>query len=308
MAKSQTTWLAVAALVVNALVWGVSWWPLRELQSAGLHPLWSTVIMYCFALLVVLSVKPMAWRGLVQHPQLWLLLLASGLTNVGFNWAVSISDVVRVLILFYLMPGWAVLLAWLLLGERPTRAALLRLLLALVGVMIILIPPTQPGSTPSSALSLNLSFADGLALMGGFSFALTNVMLKRLGNTPSEARMFAMFAGGALLALCAGGAGLTQGWVTSLPPVSASWAWLAAGLALAFLLSNTALQYGAARLPSSTTSVVMLTEVLFGSLSAVALGAAVLDSRTLLGGGLIVTAALLAAFDNERRPPTEVSA
>ncbi len=288
----------IGALIVNAFVWGVSWWPMRELQSAGLHPLWSTVIMYCFALLVVLSVKPLAWRGLLQHPQLWLLLLASGLTNVGFNWAVSISDVVRVLILFYLMPGWAVLLAWLVLKERPTRSALLRLLLALVGVMIILIPPTAPGASTSAVLSLDFSFADALSLMGGFSFALTNVMLKRLGHTPSEARMFAMFGGGALLAAVAGAAGMTQGWVTALPPVSASWVWLAAGLALAFLLSNTALQYGAARLPSSTTSLVMLTEILFGSLSSVALGAAVLDSRTLIGGGLIVMAALLAIFDH----------
>ncbi|MDO8772777.1 MAG: DMT family transporter [Burkholderiaceae bacterium] len=288
----------IGALVVNAFVWGVSWWPLRELQSAGLHPLWSTVIMYCFALLVVLSVKPLAWRGLVQHPELWLLLLASGLTNVGFNWAVSISDVVRVLILFYLMPGWAVLLAWLLLKERPTRAALLRLLLGLAGVMVILFPASASQSGAVVAFSLDLSFADGLALMGGFSFALTNVLLKRLGNTPSEARMFAMFGGGALLAVVAGAAGMTQGWVTALPPVSSYWAWIAAGLALAFLVSNTALQYGAARLPSSTTSLVMLTEILFGSLSSVAMGAAVLDSRTLIGGALIVTAAVLAVFDH----------
>ena len=288
--------LPVGALIVNAFVWGVSWWPLRELQSAGLHPLWSTVIMYCFALLVVLSIKPMAWRGLAQYPQLWFLLLASGLTNVGFNWAVSISDVVRVLILFYLMPAWAVLLAWLVLKERPSSSAIVRLLLAFVGVMIVLIPTTA--SADANTLSVHFSFADGLSLMGGFCFALTNVLLKKLGNTPSEARMFAMFMGGALLALIAGGAGMTQGWVTALPTVTAYWVWVAAALSLAFLLGNTALQYGAARLPSSTTSVVMLTEVIFGSLSSVALGAAVLDTQTLLGGSLIVLAAVLAAFDN----------
>lgn len=284
--------LPVGALVVNAFVWGVSWWPLRELQSAGLHPLWSTVIMYCFALIVVLSVKPKAWQGLLRYPQLWLLLLASGLTNVGFNWAVSISDVVRVLILFYLMPAWAVLLAWLLLGERPTRNAILRLLLAFTGVMVVLFPADL------QTKSLTFSFADALSLGGGFSFALTNVLLKRLGNTPSEARMFAMFSGGALLALFAGLAGMTQGWVTAMPAVSGSWAWLAAGLSLAFLCGNVALQYGAARLRSSTTSVVMLTEIVFGSLSAFALGAAVLETRTLVGGGLIILAAALAAFDN----------
>jgi drug/metabolite transporter (DMT)-like permease len=110
--------------------------------------------------------------------------------------------------------------------------------------------------------------------------------------------MFAMFSGGALLALIAGTAGMSQGWVTALPAVSSDWVWLAAGLSLTFLAGNTALQYGASRLRSSTTSVVMLTEVIFGSLSAVALGAAVLDTRTLLGGGLIGLAAVLTAFDN----------
>lgn len=286
---------AVGALVVNAFVWGVSWWPLRQLQSAGLHPLWSTVIIYCFALVVVLAVKPKAWQGLLQHPQLWLLFFASGLTNVGFNWAVSISDVVRVLILFYLMPAWAVLLAWLLLRERPTRAALLRLLLAFTGVMVVLLPINAENSTSST---LHFSFADGLALMGGFCFAFTNVLLKKLNNTPSESRMFAMFGGGAVLAMLAGTAGMMQGWVNALPAISSSWVWLACGLSLAFLISNVALQYGASRLRSSTTSVVMLSEVAFGSLSAIALGAAVVDTRTLVGGLLIIIAAALAAFDN----------
>ena len=34
------------ALVVNALVWGLSWWPFRQFQEAGLHPLWTTVLLY----------------------------------------------------------------------------------------------------------------------------------------------------------------------------------------------------------------------------------------------------------------------
>jgi drug/metabolite transporter (DMT)-like permease len=286
---------AVGALVVNAFVWGVSWWPLRQLQSAGLHPLWSTAIVYCFALVVVISIKPHAWLGLLRQPQLWLLFFASGLTNVGFNWAVSISDVVRVLLLFYLMPAWAVLLAWLLLGERPTRSALLRLLLAFAGVMVVLIPVN---TASSASAALHFSFADGLALMGGFCFAFTNVLLKKLNNTPSESRMFAMFSGGAVLAVLAGSAGMTQGWVNALPAISSDWIWLACGLAVAFLIGNVALQYGAARLRSSTTSIVMLSEVAFGSLSAIALGAAVVETRTLVGGLFIIAAASLAAFDD----------
>ena len=35
----------VAALVVNAFVWGCSWWPFRELQDEGVHALWSTALI-----------------------------------------------------------------------------------------------------------------------------------------------------------------------------------------------------------------------------------------------------------------------
>jgi drug/metabolite transporter (DMT)-like permease len=63
-----------------------------------------------------------------------------------------------------------------------------------------------------------------------------------------------------------------------------------------FLLGNLALQYGASRLKSSTTSLVMLTEIIFASLSAIWLGAAVLEVRVLWGALLIFGAAVWAAW------------
>ena len=69
----------------------------------------------------------------------------------------------------------------------------------------------------------------------------------------------------------------------------------------AFLLSNWALQYGAARLRANATAVIMLTEVLFASGSALALGAGTLDVRMAVGGGAIVGAALLAARQHASR-------
>ena len=69
-----------------------------------------------------------------QPPSLWALALAAGATNVGFNWAYTTGDVIRVILLFYTMPAWAVLLAWWLLGERPTPAALFRLVIAFAGL------------------------------------------------------------------------------------------------------------------------------------------------------------------------------
>jgi drug/metabolite transporter (DMT)-like permease len=80
-------------------------------------------------------------------------------------------------------------------------------------------------------------------------------------------------------------------------PPAPAFGWLAGATALAllFLIGNLALQYGAARLPANVTAVVMLTEVLFASASALALGGGRLDGPLMLGGALILGAALLAA-------------
>ena len=289
--------LPVLALLLNALVWGVSWWPFRQLERLGLHPLWATALIYGFSLLCLLAWRPAAWRGLAAHPALWALMLASGLTNVGFNWAVTVGDVVRVVLLFYLMPAWSILLAWWLLDEKPTRGALLRLALALLGVMLVLKTPDSPWPLPETA-------ADGLALMGGFCFALTNALLRKLQHTPDAARAVAMFAGGTFTATLVALAGVAHGVVPALPPMSVTWWPLALLLSAAFLAGNLALQYGAARLAAHMTALIMLSEVVFASLSAVLLGAAALSGRTVAGGCLIGLAALLAIWPSRPAPRT----
>ena len=287
-AKGRTATLAAGALVLNALVWGVSWWPFRQLQGFGLHPLWATALMYLLIAAGLLLVRRKAWRSLAASPQLWLLGMAAGLTNVGFNWAVTVGDVVRVVLLFYLMPAWSVLVAWLLLGEKPTVASLLRLLLAMAGVLVVLKAPDSPWPLPQGA-------ADWLAIVGGFSFAVTNALLRKSGHLPSGSLMLAMFGGSGLMATAAALLGLALQVVPS-PALQAAGLPVLLGLSLAFMAGNAALQYGATRLAAGTTAIVMLTEILFASLSSAALGAAHLSPRILLGGGLIVLAAVLAAL------------
>lgn len=281
-----TKLLAAAALVVNAFVWGVSWWPFRLLQVHGLHPLWATAIIHTIALLCLTVLRAGAWRGFGHHPLLWLLVLVAGLTNVGFNWAVTVGDVVRVVLLFYLMPAWVVLLAWPMLGEKPDIGSVMRLVLALGGVVIVLKTPGTPWPVPQS-------LADRLALMGGFCFALTTILLRKLNQTPDATRMMAMFGGGAVMSIGAALLGMTAGVVQALPSPDVAWVTLVLCLSAAFLLGNFSLQYGAAHLSASVTSLIMLSEVVFASVSSVVLGTAELTTRTLLGGGLIVLASVL---------------
>lgn len=284
--------LAVAALVFNAFTWGVSWWPLRHLHQAGLHPLWATTLIFCVAVVALLCVRPGAALELLRTPSLWTLVAAAGITNASFNWAVTLGDVVRVVLLFYLMPLWAALLARPLLGERITTRAAWRVAMALAGAAVVLWPP-------QGAFHLRLDGNDLLALLGGFSFALNNVMLRREAARSEAARALAMFSGGALVSALLATSLTGLGGVVAPPAPAAGWIMLLGVMACWFLAANLALQFGAARLPGHTTAVVLVTEVFFASASAIALGAGRLDGRILFGGALIVAAALLAAWRQE---------
>jgi len=290
--------MAVLALLFNAFVWGVSWWPFRYLQGLGLHPLWTTALVYVLAVALIALRWPGAMRELLRTPVLWVLVLASGSTNAAFNWAVSIGDVVRVVLLFYLMPLWTVLLARLLLDERLGKLAALRVVLALAGALAVL----SPGSIDATAAwPVPSGLADWLGVAGGFFFALNNVMLRREAQRSAQAKGLAMFLGGVLVA---GGMAivLSAAGAVALPPVpQAQWVLPALALALAFLTSNMALQYGASRLRANATSVVMISEVGFASVSAVLLGSQKLATSLLLGGGLILSAAVLAALEPRER-------
>jgi drug/metabolite transporter (DMT)-like permease len=299
----------VLALLVNAFVWGVSWWPFRQLQALGLHPLWGTTVIYALAAATIALWRPDALRQLATQPALWLIFAASGTTNATFNWSVSIGDVVRVVLLFYLMPLWAMLLARVILKEPLTPTALARVACALAGAALVLSqggvdPAARPGAMP--AVSGGLALPDVLALAGGFAFALNNVMLRREAAQPDEGRAIAMFLGGAVVAgvaatalsATAGGAhGTAALSAVHWPAAPGAWAVPAAGLAVAFMASNLCLQYGAARLSATATAVVMPCEVLFAALTAVWWGGATLHASVLAGGALILAATLASVFD-----------
>jgi drug/metabolite transporter (DMT)-like permease len=248
----------------------------------------------------ILLLFPRIWRAFLDHRWMWLLALAAGGTNVGFSWGVVVGDVVRVTLLTYLMPAWVVLLAWPLLGEKPDRGALARLALALGGMVVVLKTPDSPWPVPES-------FADALGLLGGLSFAMVNIMLRKLRAAPPVANALAMFGGGGLGCLLAALAGMQFGMVQAMPPLEVEWVVGVLLLTVAIIIANSTLQYGAARLPANTTSIIMLLEVVFASVSSIWLGAGVLTQNTLIGGALIFAACIWSAMSSAP-PPAQPAA
>jgi drug/metabolite transporter (DMT)-like permease len=292
---SDQTLPAVGALVLNSLIWGISWLPFRFLNSMGLHSLWMTTWIYAVATLIFLVRFPGALRSLYRSPWLMALGLASGLTNASFTWGVTVGDVMRVVLLFFMMPVWAIILARLLLGEAVTRGALVRAALAVAGAVIVL-------GQADTWLPVPRSLPDWLGLIGGAGFALTNVLLRRQAKESMQSKAMAMFLGsmlfpGMIAAIATAGA-YAQ---VTMPVLSLELAVLATLTAGLFIVANLLLQYGAAHLPANVTAVVSISEIPFAALSAWLIGGEPLTGRKLLGGAFIVTASVLAAMPHWRK-------
>jgi drug/metabolite transporter (DMT)-like permease len=237
--------------------------------------------------------KPAALKVVLATPGLWALMLASGATNACFNWGVTVGEVVRVVLLFYLMPVWSLIGARWLLGEAISVNGLVQVLCAIAGASLVL-------WRPGMGLPLPSQLGDWLGLLGGMGFAFTNLLLKKHAASATAARALAMFLGGALLpaALALGLAPF--GLVAGIPAFSWTWMLPLAMLTLAFVAANMALQFGAARLPARITALVMLSELVFAVLSAIALGGETLGLLTVIGALLILGATLWGLFDVKR--------
>ncbi len=280
---SSVSPLAILILISNTIIWGLSWTAFKSLRGYGMHPVWATAVILTGCTLLIFMYRPRILQEVKGHPALILVAIAAGMTNTAFNSAVAFGDVVRVILLFYLMPIWAILLARLVLHEPITSRAVARITLGLSGAMIVLYQP-------DIGLPLPSHWVDWVALAGGMAFAANNIMLRRLQGVSDGARAITMLGGGGLWA-CLMGIGMSVvgdvAWPTAVDagalPVLAAWIVL-------FLIANLCLQYSVARLPANVTAVVMLTEILIASVSAWMFSSAQLRFQDLVGGVLIIAA------------------
>ncbi len=286
LTKPEHPLLPIASLLLAATMWGVIWYPLRLLETAGLAGLWTTLISYSAAL--ALGLLPF-WRRrqeLYSQPAALLVLaLAAGWCNVAFILAVLEGTVVRVLLLFYLSPIWAVVLAQLLLGERLTSAARWIFLLAIVGALIMLWDPAMGMPWPRDT-------SDWLAVSSGLAFALTNVMVRRLQQVSVQVKTVSSWLGVLIVA------GI---WLLSLEgttaPVVPGTVWLGAAALgwFGFVVMTLAVQYGVTHMPVHRSAVILLFELVAGALSAHFLTDETVLPREWVGGVLIIAAAYFTA-------------
>ena len=56
--KQRTVALPILAIALNAMLWGLSWWPLHQLRDRGVHALWATFMSYLLTVVLVLLWRP----------------------------------------------------------------------------------------------------------------------------------------------------------------------------------------------------------------------------------------------------------
>ena len=186
-------------LVTLCLIWGLTW-PMMKISLNAIPPLSMrtlTAVIGCvsmFAICLVQAPQPSGIdrAGLAACVRRFILqhLGLQPFHRVRANSAATS----RVAILTYTLPIWTLLLAWLVLGERPSRLQGVAVVLCAVGIAIIVAPLAVSG------VPLGLVLAVG----GGFSWAAGTVYLKwaRINADPMGAAAWQLAIGFVVITAC----------------------------------------------------------------------------------------------------------
>ena len=281
--------LALASLLTGSVIWGFTWLPLKYFAATGLDG--HAVSLTAYVLVALVSL-PFIWR---ERPQWrsethWLLLigLCFGVANVGLTVALMSGSVVRVMLLFFLLPVWGALGGAMFLGESLDRRRMAAVVLSLAGVFVIV------GGL--RALQEPPSVADLAALIAGICYTAAGIANRKAQCIPIVSRTLSSFAGCAVLAI----AGLLVS-SPAIPQLPAIIWWLLAGFAFFWLLGAGVLTtYGVTHVQASRAAVFQIVELLVAVVSAVLVGGETLSFGDYAGGALILAATLIEALPRSR--------
>jgi drug/metabolite transporter (DMT)-like permease len=291
MIGSQSA-LAMLAIAISALMWGLWWLPLRMLEQAGLEGHWTTFTVYAGASVVLL---PLLWRSRrARRGRLLPSLLVGAL--YGFilsfwSFALLMGEVVRVTLLFYLVPIWATGVAWAWFGVRPDAWRILAVIAGLAGAVVVL---GFEGGFPQPR-----SLGDWAGLGCGVAFAFAAAVARKVGEDVGLESTLATFPVAAIFALPAIAlipeVGATSAPVLFTGDLSVPALVLAvAAIAVFWLLPQTwFFLWGAARLDPARVSILLMFELVSAAASASFLTDEPFGLREIAGCALIGTAALM---------------
>jgi drug/metabolite transporter (DMT)-like permease len=216
------------------------------------------------------------------------LLICGALTGTALSlYATSIyfTDVIRVILLFYLAPVWGTLLGLVFLGERLTWFRIFALILGLGGLIVVL--------SPNGAFPRPQGIGDWMALLSGMAWSLGSLQLYRLQRVAPIDQMIAFIVGGLIVtALMIALGGDLMGKTPDITALKTSWVMLLIIAVLTLPMFFLTI-WPCAYLTPGRVGLLLMSEVVVAVISAAVLTDETFGLREAIGTTLIVSAALV---------------
>lgn len=274
------------AIAIGAVLWGLFWIPIRAIEQAGVHAVWTGPIIFASGTLIFLPAA--IWRRRhfsIQGNGLLSAGVLAGLAFALYAISLNLTDVVRTLLLFYMTPLWSTLLGIVVLKERLNINRVLALTLSFGGLLVVLgagveFPwPREIGDWFALASGLCWSFASIKLFQGGAALMFEKIFLF----------VFFAFATSVILAL------LPLGTDNAMPNMNAlvtGWPWIVTTSVLLIPVAYLTI-WPASMLSPGRVGMLLMGEIVVGVASAAILTDEPFGVREITGTTLILSAAII---------------
>lgn len=283
---SIQTWAKLASLYAG-LVYGLYWIPLRALEDAGLHDVLPAMVFNLVPMILILPLIAWRWSYIVRAPLSFHVIgVILGLSIVAYTNAFLYTDVVRVLILFYLTPIWGFLLARIVLKDLITPIRLVSIVFGIGGMLTIF--------GIDSGIPLPDNVGDWIALAAGILWAVASLMMLMGRQSPIDYALW-FFLWNGIAAIVVAFLFFSHGEAT-LPDTSLFVSVLPWMIPLALLMiipAGFAVIFGPTQLNPGIAGILFMVEIGIGTVTASIMTDEPFGWRELLGVLMITLAALI---------------
>ena len=276
---------AKLACLYAGAVWGLFWIPLRALEDAGINGLWITVVYFLIPTICLIPIVLSRWQHVKQGGiSLQLTTMLSGGALLLYSTSIVYTDVVRAMLLFYLTPIWATILARIFLGDLITPSRILAMLMAILGMLTIF------GLGARFPIPQNIG--DWLGIGSGFLWAVAMVRI-RMSESHSAVELTAGFFQWSLIFSAGAAFLLAPSQIPKIEQVLPALPLLLIFMALLVLPGTYASLWGPKYLSPGIVGLLFMTEIIVGAISVALLAGEPFGIRELMGVLLIAGASML---------------
>ena len=276
---------AKLACLYAGAVWGLFWIPLRALEDAGINGLWITVVYFLIPTICLIPIVLSRWQHVKQGGiSLQLTTMLSGGALLLYSTSIVYTDVVRAMLLFYLTPIWATILARIFLGDLITPSRIIAMLLAILGMLTIF------GLGARFPIPQNIG--DWLGIGSGFLWAVAMVRI-RMSESHSAIELTAGFFQWSLIFSAGAAFLLAPSQIPKSEQVLPALPLLLIFMALLVLPGTYASLWGPKYLSPGVVGLLFMTEIIVGAISVALLAGEPFGIRELMGVLLIAGASML---------------